>query len=1004
MNLRFVVLCLFFAGVSFAQTDVAWDSFEDEELYWTSADWTNVRKVELSISKERSTDKDQSMKIDIQPDVIGWKEKVAIYRTENLDLTDNVVAMDVFVTSSKEASIAIGFDTGADATYYESTQIDLKQGWNKDATFDLSTMKFKSKASDWRYEVQLADPNKVERMFILIYKTIRAKPESIFIDNIRFKFKHKLAKNFSFFRVAEAQQTSQTKILSVTENSIDIPKFEKFELTVGLEAPYTNPFDPEQIDLRATFISPTNEKTDVPGFLYSAEVENKNYIKPVWKIRFSPTMEGIWQYNVSLKTPSGQGKTETRTFSCLPSIQKGFVRVSKKDPLFFEFDSGEFYYPLGQNVCWANLSGFEKYFSEMNRVDENWSRVWMSNWEVALEWMGKNYQGLGLYNLQKADKLDKILELAKANGIYLQLVINHHGQFSTNVNPQWSENPYNIKNGGPCKKPIDFFTDKTAKKFFKNRLRYIIARWGYSPNILAWELWNEITFIDDLDLDKDAVWHKEMAQFIKEIDPAKHLVTTSYAGTLYDYSLNKKVWEIPQIDFTQFHMYTPDIVEALNGAYLLMSSFNKPYFVAEAGSGTEEGVDKEDPDGGNIHAALWSQFVVPSAGNAMPWWWDSYIHPKKLYYHWKALANFAKGEDRRLKNYQFDIVKVIAEVDGNKIPIYAQGMINSKEAFLWIYDLKWTKYEPNRPEPPLINGTLIRLDQMDGGKYDIEFWDTYQGKIIESREVETQDNSLEFKAPPFKKDVACKIKLVEIEAESENQPRLISTASSKISRTSKKTVIKRAKGPIKIDADLADWSLKRFETGEVAFISKGSSFVNKGEISGNSDCSGKFYLFYDDVNIYFAAVVRDDVVIGKQKGVDIWRDDAVEFWVDTKGDAAELNNMPYNPSCYQINFAPTSKDSKAQVYAYRNYNAKLVTDVAKVASKVLTDSKDSGYIIEASIPIASLYGLKLDEGKSLRVNFSICDKDSDTGTWNHIIWLGQKEDDATQWVWLEVKQ
>ena len=78
----------------------------------------------------------------------------------------------------------------------------------------------------------------------------------------------------------------------------------------------------------------------------------------------------------------------------------------------------------------------------------------MANWEVALEWTGKGYYDLGVYNLEKAGKLDKILDIAAENDIYIQLVINHHGQLSTKVNPQWKENPYNVENGGPCQKPL----------------------------------------------------------------------------------------------------------------------------------------------------------------------------------------------------------------------------------------------------------------------------------------------------------------------------------------------------------------------------------------------------------------------------------------------------------------------------------------------------------------------------------------------------------------------
>jgi hypothetical protein len=39
-------------------------------------------------------------------------------------------------------------------------------------------------------------------------------------------------------------------------------------------------------------------------------------------------------------------------------------------------------------------------------------------------------------------------------------------------------------------------------------------------------------------------------------------------------------------------------------------------------------------------------------GGAMPWWWDSYVDPKNLYYHWRALADFWKGEDLRDGDFQ----------------------------------------------------------------------------------------------------------------------------------------------------------------------------------------------------------------------------------------------------------------------------------------------------------------------------------------------------------------
>ena len=60
---------------------------------------------------------------------------------------------------------------------------------------------------------------------------------------------------------------------------------------------------------------------------------------------------------------------------------------------------------------------------------------------------------------------------------------------------RWEDNPYNAANGGPvaADDPAAFFTDPTARDLFKKRLRYLVARYGAYRDILAWELFNEIS-------------------------------------------------------------------------------------------------------------------------------------------------------------------------------------------------------------------------------------------------------------------------------------------------------------------------------------------------------------------------------------------------------------------------------------------------------------------------------------------------------------------------------
>lgn len=77
------------------------------------------------------------------------------------------------------------------------------------------------------------------------------------------------------------------------------------------------------------------------------------------------------------------------------------------------------------------------------------------------------------------------------------LSLLNHGAFSTSTNPEWDRNPYNpynSVNGGPRDDPACFADHPDAVKYWNQRMRYIVARWEYSPNIMSWEFWNEVNW------------------------------------------------------------------------------------------------------------------------------------------------------------------------------------------------------------------------------------------------------------------------------------------------------------------------------------------------------------------------------------------------------------------------------------------------------------------------------------------------------------------------------
>ena len=59
--------------------------------------------------------------------------------------------------------------------------------------------------------------------------------------------------------------------------------------------------------------------------------------------------------------------------------------------------------------------------------------------------------------------------------------------------------------------------------------KYVVARYGYSPHVLSWELWNEVDGVEQYDAANVSVWHTKAASFLRSVDPNAHMVTTSMA-------------------------------------------------------------------------------------------------------------------------------------------------------------------------------------------------------------------------------------------------------------------------------------------------------------------------------------------------------------------------------------------------------------------------------------------------------------------------------------------
>jgi len=452
-------------------------------------------------------------------------------------------------------------------------------------------------------------------------------------------------------------------INSVTANATSIPKYGKFELTIDLTSAYSNPYNYDEISTQCIFIAPTGRKDTVDGFYMENYTLNTTTGALTdlgthnFKVRYSPNLTGKWSYILSATNSAGTTTQQSASFKCSAATSHGFIK--KNNTNYLNFDDGTQYIPAGEDMGWQDnnvVTDYTNWLGKLSSNGGNFIRVWMSDWAFALEWKNgyNGYSGLEKYKQTSAYYLDWLLDKCSELNVYMMLCLNHHGQVSTTVNPEWNNNPYNASNGGPCANTWDFFTNTTAKNYYKNRQRYIIARYGYSKNIQSWELFNEVDWTDDFANKQSGItsWHNEMANYIKSKDVYKHLITTSYA---YDTN-DPDTWQLPNIDFTQTHYYVsaPNLETILvNGVQNYLSSYHKPTLNGEFGlSGNGANLATLDPNGVYVHNSIWGSALGGAMGSAMTWWWDNYIDPQNLYYHYKPLSSFLAGIPLKTKNYK----------------------------------------------------------------------------------------------------------------------------------------------------------------------------------------------------------------------------------------------------------------------------------------------------------------------------------------------------------------
>jgi hypothetical protein len=546
-----------------------------------------------------------------------------------------------------------------------------------------------------------------------------------------------------------------------------VAQWARFEAAAQVTPAPANPFDPAEVDLRAVFEAPDGRRSEAIGFWYQgfarALVGGREVLEPVgephWRVRFTPDRPGEWRWHWQLTTPAGRAESPAERFSVAASRRPGFLRRSAHDARYLAFDDGTPFFAVGENTGWYDARGsfaYDVWFGRLAEQGANYGRLWMPSWAFGIEWSDT---GLGQYRerLGRAWQLDTVLEAAEREGIYVMLSLLNHGAFSTFANSEWDQNPYYSENGGPLDFTHEVFTNQAARALLERRFRYVVARFGWSTQLLAWELWNEVDLVSLRYAAMDVTrWHREQVEALRALDPHDHLITTSHALR----TNHRGVWNQSGIDFTQIHFYADGFPPQRNLARNVTSwtaerfaETGRPVLFGELGVDSRGPAETRaaDPEGIGIHDGLWAGVVSGGIGTAMSWWWDNLIdpEPERYYPMFGAVARFVAGVAFDREGF----APLDAAVTGAVRPVIAYGLAGKRTGLVWLKD---DAFQWFAPESALVAGATLELSGIEGA-WCARFYDTWRGSFGPRTPVVARGGRLVLAVPDFSGDLALRL-------------------------------------------------------------------------------------------------------------------------------------------------------------------------------------------------------------------------------------------------------
>ncbi len=538
-------------------------------------------------------------------------------------------------------------------------------------------------------------------------------------------------------------------ISAVAPDRTELPRYESLELSVALNAKYSNPNDLRQVSLDGVFTGPDGQQMKVPGF-WDGEA--------TWRVRFSPSQTGEWSYSLTVRDTRGVSQPYAGKFTVTSSDLHGWLQAGNwVNPSYsghyLVYQDGAPFYGVGHcdalNILVDGFSADQGVglFNEMKKDGENYVVWWplYNNSPIA-----GSYDN---YSIPSMKVIDTVVADAQKKGIFLVFTIWDHPELRDDTHPgTWGNGNWSKNGFSQLGDLYSFFSSAEAWAWQENFYRYMIARWGYSPAIGMWQTVSEINGTNAYD--QADPWHKKVNDYFAANDPYRHPTTASKSGGGLDipWPEGHKVMDAPQV-----HIYDPLKNNPVGAASVLAqwtstmwNEVDRPNWVGEFG----DQINSYSNFPELFHNSIWAALASGAAMAPATWNFSSTSLMPQISADNARLANFVIGMPLAQWNPSpLQIVSRDPQVRG-------WGVAGKDGGLFWVQDfsLQGKTIEEVRNGQTIRKGVQVDLFGMAGGIYTITPYDTWQGTYLGTLSVICTESQLcTITLPDFKADMAFKI-------------------------------------------------------------------------------------------------------------------------------------------------------------------------------------------------------------------------------------------------------